>query len=67
MVKNAHHDFPKPKVTSWTVSFCPTNSPKPQEIQFLSLDQKQNHRRDTSEKLEPEESGIHGTKRVINH
>lgn len=31
ILKNPHHSFPEPKVTSWNCWVCPTNNPKPKD------------------------------------
>lgn len=41
-LKNVHHDIPEPKVTSSNVSFCPTSSPKPKDIQLTVTADKEN-------------------------
>ncbi len=37
-VKKAHLSFSESKLTSSDVSFCPTNSPKPKNIQFTVIE-----------------------------
>ncbi len=37
IVKNADHSFLDPKVVPSNVFFCPTNNPKPKDIQFTKM------------------------------
>lgn len=46
-------NLPQPELVSSNVLFCPTNTPKPGDIQFISMYDKENHQILTSEKLEP--------------
>ncbi len=49
IVKNGHHNFPKPKLTYSDCMSCPTNSPKPKEIQFADIEDQENQEILTSE------------------
>lgn len=52
IVKNAHHSFREPKVMSSNVLFCWADSPKRKDMYFTVIEDKENHKIFTFEKLE---------------
>lgn len=51
--RNAHHNFPDPKVTSSNSLFCNTRSPKAQESLFVIINDKEEQQNLTFERLCP--------------